>query len=208
MLYWIIRPLAVLFYKIFYPVKIFGKENRIKKGKSIVTCNHLGKADVLVVGALFPNKTAFLAKKEWWDKKLFGKLISSLGAIPLDRDKPSLSTIKSALGVLKANKRLAIFPEGRRNFETNDLQQIKQGATFFAIKGQATITPIIIYDRLKFFKKNYAIVGKPLDFSKYYGVKYDEISSECAEILANEMKRLQQELFEKVDEIKSKKGKK
>ena len=54
-----------LFYKVFYRVKVFGKENLIKKGKCIVACNHLGKADVLVVGALYPNKTIFLSKKEW-----------------------------------------------------------------------------------------------------------------------------------------------
>ena len=60
MLYWILRPLLWLFYKTFYRVKVFGKENLIKKGKNIVACNHLGKADVLVVGALYPNKTIFL----------------------------------------------------------------------------------------------------------------------------------------------------
>ena len=66
MLYWILRPLMWLFYKLFYPVKIYGKENLIKKGKCIVACNHLGKADVLVVGALYPDKTIFLSKKEWY----------------------------------------------------------------------------------------------------------------------------------------------
>ena len=123
-LYWILRPLMWLFYKICYPVKVFGKENLIKKGKCIVTCNHLGKADVLVVGALYPDRTVFLSKIEWYNNKFFGWLLKQLGSIPLDRDKPSISTIKEALKVLKDNKRLGIFPEGRRNFETNDLQEI------------------------------------------------------------------------------------
>ena len=57
MFYWIFRPLMWLFYKVCYRVKVFGKENLIKKGKNIVVCNHLGKADVLAVGALYPNKT-------------------------------------------------------------------------------------------------------------------------------------------------------
>ncbi len=206
MLYWICRPLMWLFYKVFYPVKVYGKENLIKKGKSIVACNHLGKADVLVVGALYPNKTIFLSKKEWYENKFFGGLLRKLGSIPIDRDKPSITTIKEALKVLKDNKRLGIFPEGRRNFETNDLQEIKQGTALFAVKGQALITPVIIYDRLKMFKKSYVIVGKPIDFSEFYGVKFtDEVSSKCTQILEDNMRSLQLELFKIVDDIKSKK---
>ena len=206
MLYYILRPLMWLFYKICYPIKIFGKENVVKKGKRIVICNHLCKMDVFVVGALYPDKTYFLSKIEWWDNKFFGWLISKLGAIPLDRDKPSISTIKTALGVLKKEKRLGIFPEGRRNFDTNDLQEIKQGTAMFAFKGQAPITTVIINDRLKPFRKNYAIVGESFDFSEYYGEKFNgEVSDKCTQIIADHMKELQSKLNTLIEEEKSKK---
>lgn len=208
MFYRIIRPIMKLFYKCFYRVKIIGKENLIKKGKSIVICNHLGKADVLPVGALFKDKTIFLSKKEWYDNKILGWVMLHLGSIPIDRDKPSITTIKQALQVLKEDKRLGIFPEGRRNFETNELQEIKEGTAMFAVKGKALITPLIIYDRLKMFKKNYLIVGKPIDLSNYYDKKFDgDVSKECTEIITNTMKSLQQDLFKIVDDIKAKKAK-
>ena len=201
MLYWILRPLLMLFYKVFYRVKVFGKENLVKKGRNLVVCNHLCKMDVFVVAALYPNKTIFMSKIEWYKNKFFGSLLKKLGSIPLDRDKPSLTSIKEGLQVLKDNKRLGIFPEGRRNFETNDLQEIKQGTALFAVKGQALITPVIIYDRLKMFKKSYVIVGKPIDFSEYYNVKFtDEVSSKCTQILEDNMRSLQLELFKIVDE--------
>ena len=209
MLYWILRPILWLFYKLFYRVKVYGKENLVKKGKSIVVCNHLAKSDVLVVGALYPNKTTFLSKIEWYENKVFGYILKKLGSIPLDRDKPSLSSIKEGLQVLKDNQRLAIFPEGRRNFETNDLQEIKQGTALFAVKGKAEITPVIIYDRLKMFKQGYVIVGKPFSFEEYYNVRFnDEVSAKCTEMLAQKMHELQQELFKIVDEQKAKKNKK
>ena len=208
MFYAILRPFLWLFYKIFYRVKVFGKENLIKNGKRIVVCNHLGKADVLAVGALYPDKTVFLSKIEWYDNKVFGWILRKLGSIPIDRDKPSLSSIKEGLQVLKDNKRLAIFPEGRRNFDTNDLQEIKQGTALFAVKGQSEITPVIIYDRLKMFKKGYVIVGKPFDFSEFYGQKFnDEVSQKCTDILTEKMRELQLEIFKLVEEEKTKKRK-
>lgn len=209
MLYWILRPILMVFYKLFYRVKIFGKENLVKKGKNIVVCNHLCKMDVFVVGALYPNKTIFLSKIEWYNNKFFGAILKKLGSIPIDRDKPSITSIKDGLQVLKDDKRLGIFPEGRRNFETNELQEMKQGTAMFAIKGQSEITPVIIYDRLKMFRKNYVIVGKPLSFAEFYGERFtQEVSDKCTEILTSEMHRLQQELFGIVDEIKAKKSKK
>ena len=209
MFYKILRPLLWVFYKLFYRVKIFNKDKIKQDGQRIIICNHLGKMDVFVVGELFKDKTYFLAKVEWFDNKLFGAIISKLGAIPLDRDKPSLSSIKQALTVLKEGKRLAIFPEGRRNFDTNDLQEIKQGTAMFAVKGKAPITPVIIYDRLKPFKKAYAIVGDEIDFSEFYNEKYnDDISSKCTEVIAEKMKDLQAELFDLVEAEKTKKGNK
>ncbi len=209
MLYWILRPILMLFYKLFYRVKIFGKENLVKKGRNIVACNHLCKMDVFVVGALYPNKTIFMSKIEWYKNKFFGNILKKLGSIPLDRDKPSLSSIKEGIKVLKDDKRLGIFPEGRRNFETNELQEMKQGTAMFAVKGKSDITPVIIYDRLKPFKTCYVIVGKPISFERYYDVKFTpEVSEECTKILSDAMHDLQKELFAIVDEIKAKKKKK
>lgn len=208
-LYWILRPIMLVFYKLVYPTKVFGKENVIQDGRRIVICNHLCKMDVFVVAALYKNRTTFLSKVEWFNNKLFGAILKCLGAIPLDRDKPQLSTIKTAFQVLKDDKRLAIFPEGRRNFETNDLQEIKQGTAMFAVKGKAPITTVIINDRLKPFRKNYAIVGESFDFSEFYDKKYDdEVSEKCTEIIAKRMKDLQQELALKIEEEKLRKNKK
>ena len=83
-----------------------------------------------------------------------GWAYSKLGGIPIDRDKPSFQTIRQVVNVLNQDKRLAIFPEGTRNKVDNKLQEIKQGTAFFAIKGKSNITPVIIYDRFKAFKKN------------------------------------------------------
>ncbi len=204
-MYWIFRFFGMIYYKLFYRVKVFGKENVIKKGKCIVVCNHLGKSDVMVVGALYPDKTYFLSKKEWTKNKFLAWVFKVLGAIPIDRDNPSLTSIKETLQVLKDDKRLGIFPEGTRNKETNEIKEIKQGTAMFAVKGRALVTPVIIYEKIKIFKKNYAIVGKPIDLSAYYNVRFnDEISEKCSKQISDKMHELQKELFLKVKSLKKK----
>ncbi len=207
--YKIVRFFGEGFFRLFYPMEFIHKENLIKKGKNIVVCNHLGKSDVAMIATLYKDKTYFLAKKEWFKNKLVSKILTSLGGISVDREKPSFQTMRQGLSVLNEDKRLCIFPEGTRNKKDNKLQEIKQGTAFFAIKGKSKITPIIMYDRMKAFKKTYIIVGEPFDFSEYYDVRFtEEISIKCTEKLSKIMHELQQEIFDYVDEIKKKKGKK
>ncbi len=205
-MYWVLRPIAWIFYKLFYRVKIIGKENVIRKGKCIVVCNHLCKMDVFVVGALYPDKTIFLAKKEWYNNKFVAWILKVMGTIPVDREKPGLTAIKESLKVLKDNKRLGIFPEGTRNKDNTEIQEIKQGTAMFAVKGKAVITPVVIHSKIKMFKTNYAIVGKPIDFSDYYDVKFtDEISNNCSQIILDNMLELQTKLNEYVENKNKKK---
>lgn len=208
-MYKFIRFLMLAFYKIFYRVEYINKNNIIPEGKCIITCNHLGKADVMIVGALYKDKTYFLAKKEWFNNKLFAKIVSVMGALPIDRKKPQISSIRTCLKVLKDGNRLAIFPEGTRNKVDNSLQPFKQGTVMFAVKGQAPITPIVIYKRSKMFRKNYVIIGEPIDFSTYYNVPFtDELSEQLTNELYSKMLSMQQELFRYVEDKKSKKGSK
>ncbi len=205
MFYKILRPFMYVAYKIFFRVTVFNKENLIQDGKSIVVCNHLGKADVLVIGSIHKDKTIFLAKKEWYKNKFIAWLLKKLGSIPIDRDNPSLQSIKDGLKVLKDEKRLGIFPEGTRNKKDNSLQELKTGTALFAIKGKAKIVPIIIHSRIKPFKRNYAMVGKPFELDEFYTQKFtDEVATNATEIIRENMLEVQNQLFEKVNIIKGK----
>ena len=209
LLYKILRPIMWFFYKLLLRVKVFNRKGVITNEKSIVICNHLGKADVCVVSELYKNEVHYLAKVEWFKHKFPAWVLRSFGVIPIDRDNPSISSIREALKVLKEGKTLGIFPEGTRNKKDTTIQPFKSGVAMFAIKGQAKIVPIVLQDRVKLFKTNYAIVGEPIDLSQFYGQKYtEEIANEATQIIYNKMIQLQNEVNEKVRQIKTKKGKK
>ena len=79
----------------------------------------------------------------------------------LGYSKPSVSR---AMGLLKKDKQLFIFPEGTRNKTgTNEIQEIKSGFLIFASKGETSITPMFMYRKPKAFRKKYIIVGKPFE---------------------------------------------
>ena len=90
--------------------------------------------------------------------------MKDVGGFPVDREQITPTTYKTAMGLLKNDKQIFIFPEGTRNKTgTNEIQEIKSGFLIFASKGETAITPMLLYRKPKAFKKNYAIIGKPFE---------------------------------------------
>ncbi|MBP5308654.1 MAG: 1-acyl-sn-glycerol-3-phosphate acyltransferase [Clostridia bacterium] len=204
MFYKIIRPFLMLFMLIFYPRKIFGKEN-IPKENHVVVCNHFGKIDVFFIGSMYKGKTYFLAKHELLDKKLHNKIIRSLGGIPVQRDGVDLDCIREGLKVLKEGNRLAIFPEGKRNFTDTELQPLKPGSGMFAFKAKVPILPVIMEKKAHVFRRAKLLVGKPLYLNEYFGRPYNtELSEELNEKIREAMLATQAELRSLLAEKKGK----
>lgn len=161
--------------KPFYPVEIIGKEN-LPEGGAILICNHFSALDVFIIAHVVNKNTFFMAKSELFKNKIAGKIIKSLGGFPINRGSIDLNAVKTSIKLISDGKKVVIFPEGTRNKTgTNEIQEIKGGTAFISVKAKAPVVPLIIYKKPKAFRKTRIIVGKPFDFSEYYGVK---ISSE------------------------------
>ncbi len=201
-MYYILRPLLYAFMLLFYPRKIYGKEN-LPKGNHIVVCNHFGKIDVFFVGSIYKKRIYFLAKKELMQKKFFGKIIRTLGGIPVDRGGYDIECIKDSLKVLKGGDVLAIFPEGTRNRVNEELQELKPGAGMLAFKAKVPVVPVIINKKPKIFRKAKLLIGKPLYLDEYYGKKLDsELHEEINEKVRQSMLETQHELKEMLEKKK------
>ncbi len=202
--------LFILFYlptRIIYPTKVIGKKNLPKKCGYVLTCNHTSNYDPILIDIVLVKKIRFLAKKELFKNKLSSWFFKRMGAYPVDREKPNVASFKFALNSLKKKKILGIFPEGTRNknFEEKQLQDLKSGAITFASKGETFIVPMILYNRLRAFHKNYLIIGEPL---KIIGADPKRLTHEETDAntlrLANEMKRLREEMTAKLESKKNK----
>lgn len=143
--------------------KVFNKEKLPKDGGYIIACTHNGYVDILNLGlSILPRQVHFMAKKQLFDVKGLGWLITRLNAFPVDRDNPGPSVIKIPSQKLKEGHIVGIFPSGTRK-QGNEL---KQGAITIAQLTKSQIVPAAYIGpknigELFSSKKGYLIYGEP-----------------------------------------------
>jgi 1-acyl-sn-glycerol-3-phosphate acyltransferase len=141
MLYTLLKPLAVLLFKIFFKIEVKGKDNIPQHQAFILASNHLSNLDPIVLGVASPRRLHFLAKEELFRNRLFSLFIKNLGAIPLKREGPDVGAMRQALSLLKKGSPLVIFPQGGRG----QLQEAKLGIGFLFKKSSAPIVVARIF---------------------------------------------------------------
>lgn len=183
MFYYIMKILAFIPLWIFCPTIIKGKRN-IPKGKCIFVINHRSNFDALIILNMIWRRQYVLCKKEAFKHFPTRCILKGMGAIPVDRQKVELSTLKQCFFVLGKEKVLTIFPEGTRNKTNEPLLKLKDGAGIIAQKTNSPIVPIWIKKKQKPFCFNTIYVGEP-----FYITKEDKNSNEIISQKMLELKK-------------------
>ncbi|CEN93969.1 MAG: 1-acyl-sn-glycerol-3-phosphate acyltransferase [Paeniclostridium sp.] len=160
------------FTKLFFKFEVIGGENIPHEGAIILAANHRSNLDPVFLAACMHKNRPIkaVAKKELFKIKPLGYILNKLNVIPVDRNNPTVSTIKNILKVLRAKECLGMFPEGTRNKGTGFLEA-KAGLGMFAIKGKALVVPVSIISSYKIFNKVTLYIDKPISFEEYYKEK-------------------------------------
>ncbi len=108
-----------LLMRLLYRIEVSGLEKVPASGAVILACNHLSNIDPPALMSFVKKArpdACIIAKKELFAVPVLGLVIRSLGAFPVDRRREGgdLGAMRAALGVLRAGRLLAIFPEGTR----------------------------------------------------------------------------------------------
>jgi len=196
---------------LFYPTKVIGKKNLPKKQAAVLTCNHYSNLDSIMLDVKLKKRIRYLAKKELFKNKFNSAVLRSLGAFPIDRSKADVKAFKFALGALKDNKTLGIFPEGTRNKGEDDaeMQDIKAGAITFASKSGAPLIPAMIYRRGRIWRKNYIVIGEPFEIIAADRSRLTHEETEANAIrLKQTMTKLREDFDKQLQEKKDRKNKK
>lgn len=120
---------------------ITGQENIPAAGGVLLTMNHLGGADPLLVIGFTPRPVAAVGKAEILRWPLLGWAARRYGMVPLRRGEADRDALRRMLDVLTHGGALLIAPEGRES-RTGVLERGQGGAAFLAAHSQAAIVPI------------------------------------------------------------------
>ncbi|MGO4986743.1 lysophospholipid acyltransferase family protein [Gallicola sp. Sow4_E12] len=149
--YWIVRNILYIVFHIVYRIEIIG-DNDQGTGAIMICSNHTSDLDPIILAIAYKKPIHFMAKKELFKNPVFGWLIEKAGAFPVDRGNVDLKSVKHAMGLLKSERVLGIFPEGTR-VKTVDIANMKEGVSLIAAKSGADIQPVLIETNYKLFKK-------------------------------------------------------
>jgi len=95
------------------------------------------------VGIGCPRRINYVARDTLFRFAPFGRLLSSVGSIPIDREGIGLGGIKESLKRLKRGEIVLIFPEGTRSPD-GEIHPFRPGFTALAVRSKAAILPVAI----------------------------------------------------------------
>jgi 1-acyl-sn-glycerol-3-phosphate acyltransferase len=189
--YWVVKAILYPFLRLVFRPWAEGIDNVPREGPAIIASNHLSFSDHFFGPLLLPRKVVYLAKAEYFTGRGIKGLVSKaffhgMGQIPVDRSggEAGERALHTGLRVLAQGNLLGIYPEGTRTPDGR-LYRGKTGVARLALEGRAPVIPCAMlgtYDlqppgtvmpRLRF--RPGARFGKPLDFSRYYGMESNRL---------------------------------
>ncbi|MDD5044960.1 MAG: lysophospholipid acyltransferase family protein [Candidatus Omnitrophica bacterium] len=144
MLYRTARFIFWVILKLFFHFKVEGRDNLPKKGGFILASNHASFIDPVALGCGTGRRLNFFARHDLFKNPLWGRILLSVGAFPVVRDKADKAALKEALKRLGSGGPLVVFPEGTRSEVPGELLQPHAGIGFLALKSGVPVIPAFV----------------------------------------------------------------
>lgn len=130
------------------------------EGGAIIAANHTSFLDPFIVGVTFwYRRMHMLVAEIVMGGKFRSMLLRGVGGIKIDRNIADLEAIKQAVEVLKGGRLLAIFPQGGID-EQDDVNSIKSGAVFMALRASVPIIPMYIRPKKHWYDRRTVVIGE------------------------------------------------
>jgi 1-acyl-sn-glycerol-3-phosphate acyltransferase len=164
-------------------MRAHGTENVPRTGPVIVACNHISYLDPPVLGTTSPRRLSYMAKEELFRIPVLGKLISAVGAYPVDRKGSATAAIKRSVEVLRRGGAIGIFPEGTRNLTGEN--EARGGVALLASLGKAPVVPACVVgtNGAKQFQKFDVVFGKPMSLPVDRKASREEMANFTDEVM-------------------------
>jgi 1-acyl-sn-glycerol-3-phosphate acyltransferase len=149
-LYAVIRVLLVPLLRLWFRMHVSGADQISRDGAAIVAPNHKSFLDSFFIAVCTPRHLRFMAKTELIEAP-YGWLLVRLGAFPVRRGHSDADAIETARTILSQGGLLALFPEGTRIRDPDELGHPRRGAGRLALESGAPLIPAAITGTEKLF---------------------------------------------------------
>lgn len=186
MLYWISKAILTPVLRLFYRVRVHGRERVPSQGPVILAANHRSFMDSLFLPLVIRRRVTFVAKAEYFDDKKTAWFFRGVGQIPIRREGGSAGerALASATEVLEQGQVFGIYPEGTRTRDGR-LHRGHTGVARLALRTGAPIVPVgmIGTDEInpvgkklpRLFRTVRIRFGTPIGADRYAGREHDPL---------------------------------
>jgi 1-acyl-sn-glycerol-3-phosphate acyltransferase len=142
-LYAFVRALLAPFLRVWFRMHVSGAEHIPREGAAIVAPNHKSFWDSFFIAVCTKRHLRFMAKTELVQAR-YGRLLVRLGAFPVRRGEADADALETARVILQQGGLLALFPEGTRVRDPDQLGHPRRGAGRLALESGAPLVPAAI----------------------------------------------------------------
>lgn len=129
-------------YRTLFGLRLEGMENLITSGPVLIASNHQSFLDPPLIGNLYKDEMVFFARKTLF-KGAAKWVYPQWNAVPVDQDRPDMSSMKTVIRKLREGWRVLVFPEGQRTLD-GSIGDAAPGVGLIAAKAGVPIQPVRI----------------------------------------------------------------
>lgn len=144
--YWLGHSLSKLVSKVVCSFRVQDGERleNLPKGLLIVS-NHVSFLDPPFIGGAFREPIFYFARKTLFDHPVANFLYTRVNAIPVNQEKPEISSLKLVISLLKDGEKVLIFPEGERTLDGKLKTEGEPGVGMIVCKANVPVLPVRLF---------------------------------------------------------------
>lgn len=179
--------------------RVIGKERLQVEGGALIVCNHASFIDPPIVGVAFDEEIYFLARKSLMSNPIAKSIYLAWNSVPVDQDRPDMTSLKNIIKLLKQGKKVLIFPEGERTLD-GEMKTGEPGVGLIVSKAGVPVIPVRLFGAREALPRSGAFM-QPAEVTLVVGEQWHFDASKYTETGKDLYKKISQDLMEEIAQL-------